>query len=142
VEANIWLGPTVAPLHLDAVYGHGTDKKGLLLTDDGVTSADRDGTWNGGFVEAIWVPPTDLLHWGVFSRYDFIRNQRQPQLSAPSNYNDQDQWTLGVRYTIAYSIRDEVALHAEVSQDKVKGIGPGGLDQRVQNIMLGVDFTY
>src|SRR3984957_6550129 len=30
VEANVWLGPTVAPLHLDFVYGHGSDKKELL----------------------------------------------------------------------------------------------------------------
>jgi hypothetical protein len=136
VEANVWLGPTVAPLHLDFVYGHGSDKQELLM------GADRDGTWNGAFVEAIWVPPTDLLHWGIFGRYDIIRNQNQPLSTAPSNYNNQDQWTLGARYTIAYSIRDEVAFHGEISSDKVKGIGIGGLDQRVDNIMLGVDFTY
>jgi hypothetical protein len=136
VEANVWLGPTVAPLHLDFVYGHGSDKKELLL------GADRAGTWNGGFVEAIWVPPGELLHWGIFGRYDFIRNQNQPVSSTPSNYNNQDQWTLGARYTIAYSIRDEVALHVEVSSDKVRGIGFAGLDQRTDNIMLGVDFTY
>src|SRR3984893_12511756 len=39
VEANVWIGPTVAPLHLNVVYGHGVDKKGLLLTADGVTPA-------------------------------------------------------------------------------------------------------
>jgi len=136
VEANVWFGPTVAPLHLDAVYGHGSDKKELLL------GADRAGTWNGGFLEAIWVPPGELLHWGIFGRYDFIRNQNQPVSATPSNYNNQDQWTLGARYTIAYSIRDEVALHAEVSSVKVRGIGYAGLDQRTDNIMLGVDFTY
>jgi len=63
-------------------------------------------------------------------------------IAAPSNYNDQDQWTLGVIYTIAYSIRDEVALHAEVSSDNAKGIGAGGLDQRTDAIMFGVDFVY
>jgi hypothetical protein len=136
VEANVWLGPTAAPLHLDFVYGHGSDKKELL------TGADRAGTWNGAFVEAIWVPPTDLLHWGIFGRYDIIRNQNQPLSTAPSNYNNQDQWTLGARYTIAYSVRDEVAFHGEISSDKVRGIGINGLDQRVDNIMLGVDFTY
>jgi hypothetical protein len=136
VEANVWLGPTAAPLHLDFVYGHGSDKKELL------TGADRAGTWNGAFVEAIWVPPTDLLHWGIFGRYDIIRNQNQPLSTALSNYNNQDQWTLGARYTIAYSVRDEVAFHGEISSDKVRGIGINGLDQRVDNIMLGVDFTY
>jgi hypothetical protein len=142
VEANVWVGPTVAPLHLDLVYGRGSDKKELLLNSDGITSADRTGTWNGGFLEAIWVPPGDLLHWAVFGRYDLIRNQQQPSLTAASNYNNQDQWTLGVRYTLAYSIRDEVAFHGEVSSDNVRGIGPAGLDQRVNNIMLGVDFAY
>jgi hypothetical protein len=136
VEANVWIGPTVAPLHLDVVYGHGSDKKELLL------GADRAGTWNGGFFEAIWVPPGELLHWGIFGRYDFIRNQNQPVISTRSDFNNQDQWTLGARYTIAYSIRDEVALHAEISSVKVRGIGYGGLDQRTDNIMLGVDFTY
>ena len=142
VEANVWIGPTVAPLHLDLVYGHGMDKKGLLLTSDGVTPADRNGTWNGGFLEAIWVPPADLLHWSIFSRYDIVRNQNQPLLAAPSNYNNQNQWTLGAIYTLSYSIRDEVAFHAEVSSLNVKGVGFAGLDQRTENIMLGVDFAY
>lgn len=142
VEANVWIGPTVAPLHLNLVYGRGTDKRELLLNQDGVTPADRAGNWNGGFLEAIWVPPGELLHWAIFGRYDVIRNQQQPSLTAVSNYNNQDQWTMGVRYTLSYSIRDEVAFHAEVSSDEVKGIGPAGLDQRVNNIMLGVDFAY
>jgi hypothetical protein len=129
-------------LHLDVVYGHGSDKKELLLTSDGVTPADRAGTWNGGFFEAIWVPPADLLHWSLFGRYDIVRNQNQPLLAAPKDYNNEDQWTLGVIYTLSYSIRDEVAFHAEVSSNKVKGIGYAGLDQRTDSIMLGVDFAY
>jgi hypothetical protein len=137
MEANVWLGPLVAPLHLDLVYGHGSDKQELFQG-----TADRGGTFNGGFLEAIWVPPVDLLHWSVFGRYDVIRNQNQPLIAAPSNYDNQDQWTLGVRYTIAYSIRDEVALHAEISSDNAKGIGAGGLDQRTDAIMFGVDFVY
>jgi len=137
MEANVWLGPLVAPLHLDLVYGHGSDKKDLFAG-----TADRGGTFNGGFFEAIWVPPVDLLHWSVFGRYDVIRNQNQPLLTAPSNYNDQNQWTLGMKYTIAYSIRDEVALHAEISSDKAKGVGFAGLDQRTDNILFGVDFVY
>jgi hypothetical protein len=142
VEANVWIGPTVAPLHLDLVYGHGSDKKGLLLTADGVTTADRNGTWNGGFLEAIWIPPTDLLHWSLFGRYDIVRNQNQPLLTAPSDYDNQDQWTLGLVYTLSYSIRDEVAFHAEVSLNKAKGAGYAGLDQRKDSLMVGVDFAY
>lgn len=137
MEANVWLGPLVAPLHLNLVYGHGMDKKGLYLG-----TADRSGTFNGGFLEAIWVPTADMLHWSVFGRYDMIRNQNQPLINAPSNFGDQNQWTAGVVYTIAYSIRDEVALHAEISSDKAKGVGYGGLDQRTNSIMFGVDFVY
>jgi hypothetical protein len=137
MEANVWLGPLVAPFHLDLVYGHGMDKKDLFLG-----TADRSGTFNGGFLEAIWVPTADMLHWSVFGRYDMIRNQNQPLVSAPSNFGDQNQWTVGVIYTIAYSIRDEVALHAEISSDKTKGVGYGGLDQRTDSIMFGVDFAY
>jgi hypothetical protein len=138
MEANIWIGPLVAPLHLDLVYGHGSDKKGLF---EGVV-ADRAGTFNGGFLEAIWVPPTHLLRWSVFGRYDMIRNQQQPLIATPSNYGNQDQYTVGVRYNIAYSVRDEVALHAEVSTDNARGMGFEGLDQRTDNILLGVDFVY
>lgn len=136
VEANLWVGPTVAPLHLDLVYGHGEDRKDLLL------GADRAGTWNGGFFEALWVPPADLLHWTLFARYDWIRNQNQPLVSAPSDFNNQDQYTLGLRYTIAYSIRDEVAFHGEISSGNIKGVGFAGMDQRTDSIMLGVDFAY
>jgi hypothetical protein len=137
MEANVWFGPLVAPLHLDLVYGHGMDKKDLYMG-----AADRNGSFNGGFLEAIWVPAVDLLHWSVFGRYDMIRNQNQPLITAPSNYGDQNQWTVGMIYTIAYSIRDEVALHAEVSSNKAKGVGYAGLDQRTDNIMFGVDFVY
>jgi hypothetical protein len=136
IEANVWIGPTVAPLHLDLVYGHGSDKKELLV------GADRAGTYHGGFLEAIWVPPADMLHWSLFARYDLIRNQNQPSSQSPSNYNNQDQYTLGVVYTIAYSIRDEVALRAEVASDRLRGTGFEGLDQRTQTVFLGVDFAY
>jgi hypothetical protein len=137
METNVWFGPLVAPLHLNLVYGHGSDKQALYQG-----AADRSGTFNGGFLEAIWVPSADLLHWSVFGRYDVIRNQTQPLSSTASNYDDQNQWTVGAIYTIAYSIRDEIALHAEISSDKAKGIGAGGLDQRTDSIMFGVDFVY
>jgi hypothetical protein len=136
LEANVWIGPTVAPLHLDLVYGHGSDKKELLM------GADRAGIYNGGFLEAIWVPPADLLHWSIFARYDLIRNQNQSLRGAPADFNNQDQCTLGLVYTIAYSIRDEVAIRAEVASDKVRGAGFNGLDQRTQTVFFGVDFAY
>lgn len=137
LEANIWFGSLAAPLHLNVAYGRGEDKKALFMGE-----ADRNGTFDGGFLEAIWVPPVDLLHWSIFGRYDWIRNQHQPLLSTASDYNDQSQWTFGVIYTFAYSVHNAVALHAEVSSLKVNGVGYAGLDQRTQNTMIGVDFAY
>lgn len=136
-EAQAWFGNSVAPLHLNLVYGHGRDSQQLYLG-----GADRSGTWNGGFLEAIWVPATDLLHWGIFARYDLIRNQNQPVLASPSNLNDQDQWTAGVRYTIRYTHRDEVALHFEYSANRMKGVAFDGSDVRSNAVLLAVDFLY
>ena len=84
----------------------------------------------------------DALHWAVFGRYDTIRNSAQPVLAAPSNYNNEDQVALGFTYTVAYSIRDEVAFRAEMASRKVRGVGFGGLDQRTDTISFGVDFVY
>jgi len=136
-EAQVWLLQAVAPLHLNLVYGHGSDSKELYLG-----SADRAGTWQGGFLEAIWVPYVDLLHWGLFTRYDVIRNQQQPLIATPSNLGDQNQITAGVRYTIAYSNRDEVGFHIEYGTNRQRGVGVDGGDVRVGSLFLGVDFLY
>ena len=138
LEAQLWLNQLVAPLHLNLVYARGTDNKELFA--GGV--ADRDGTWNGGFLEAIWVPATDLLHWGIFGRYDLIRNQQQPVAGTPKSLNDQDQIAAGVRYTIAYSNRDEVGFHVEYASNRAKGVGADGTDMRTNTLFLGVDFLY
>jgi hypothetical protein len=137
MEANVWFGPLAAPLHLNLAYGKGVDKMNLFMGQ-----ADRNGTFDGGFLEAIWVPAVDLLHWSVFGRYDRIHNQKQPLIGAPPNYNNQSQWTLGVIYTIAYSVRNAVALHAEVSSNRADGVGYAGLAERTESTMFGVDFAY
>jgi hypothetical protein len=136
-EAQVWLLHAVAPLHLNLVYGRGSDSKALYLG-----SADRAGTWQGGFLEAIWVPSVDLLHWGLFTRYDVIRNKDQPIIGTPSNLGDQNQITAGVRYTIAYSNRDEVGIHVEYATNRQRGMGADGGDVRTSTLFLGVDFLY
>jgi len=136
-EAQAWLFHAVAPLHLNLVYGHGSDDKDLYLG-----AADRNGTWNSGLLEAIRVPAVDLLHWGVFARYAVIRNQNQPVIATPTAYNDQEQATVGVRYTIAYSNRDEVGFHVEYSSNRMKGVADDGSDVRASTLFLGVDFLY
>jgi hypothetical protein len=135
-EAQVWFGQLVAPLHLNFVYARGSDSKGLYL------GADRAGTWQGGFLEAIWVPSVELLHWSVFGRYDFIRNRQQPLVSSPSDLGNQNQVSAGVRYTIAYTNRDEVALHAEYATNTERGIGNNGSDVKTNVVFLGVDFLY
>jgi hypothetical protein len=136
-EAQVWLLHDVAPLHLNLVYGRGSDSKALYFG-----AADRAGTFQGGFLEAIWVPDVDLLHWGLFTRYDVIRNKDQPIPGTPSNLGDQNQITVGVRYTIAYSNRDEVGIHVEYGTNRQKGVGDAGLDVRSSLLYLGVDFLY
>ena len=137
VEAQVWFGPAVAPFHLEAVYAHGKDDKDLY----GGT-ADRDGTWNGGFLEAIWVPEADLLHWGLFGRYDLIRNSSQPAASDPKKLNDQDQLTAGIKYTFNYNNRAEYALHAEYSTNRMKGAASDGSDVRAGTVFFGIDFAF
>ena len=138
VEANVWFGPVGQPRCISIwCTGEAWTARNLFMGE-----ADRNGTFDGGFLEAIWVPPVDLLHWSVFGRYDSIHNEQQPLIRAPTNYNDQNQWTLGVIYTIAYSTRNAVALHAEVSSNKAAGVGYAGLAQRTESTLFGVDFAY
>lgn len=136
-EVQAWFGHAVAPLHVNLVLAHGSDDQDLY---GGV--ADRNGTWNGGFLEVIWVPATNLLHWGIFGRYDLIRNQDQPVTGTAKNLNDQDQITAGIRYTFAYTNRDEVGLHLEYSTNLAKGVASDGSDVRTGTLFFGVDFLY
>jgi hypothetical protein len=136
-EVQAWFGHAVAPLHVNLVLAHGSDDQDLYGG-----AADRNGTWNGGFLEVIWVPATELLHWGVFGRYDLIRNQDQPVPGSPKNLNDQDQITAGVRYTFAYTNRDEVGLHFEYSTNLAKGVASDGSNVRSSTLFFGVDFLY
>jgi hypothetical protein len=137
LEASVLLGPAETPWHLTAVVAKGKDDKDLYLG-----AAERDGEWNGGFLEAIWVPPQEGLHWTLFGRYDYIRNSQQPTTDVPKELNDQDQLTVGLKYTLAFLNRDEYALHLEYSTDNIKKSAFDGSDVRVQTIFCGVDFAF
>jgi hypothetical protein len=137
VEAQLWVGPAVTPLHFELVYAHGSDARALY----GGT-ADRAGTWNGGFLEAVWVPSRDLLHWGVFGRYDLIRNSNQPIGGTSKDFNDQDQLTGGIKYTFNYNNRAEYALHAEYQTNRMKKIASDGSDVRANTVFFGIDFAF
>jgi hypothetical protein len=137
IEASALFGPAETPFHLTAVYAKGSDDKGLYLGE-----ATRDGEWNGGFLEAIWVPPAEGLHWSIFGRYDFIRNTQQPIADVSKDFNDQDQFTLGLKYTVAFFNRDEYALHVEYSTNSMKHQAFDGSDLRVGTSFVGIDFAF
>ena len=137
IEASAWLGPAPTPVHLTAVYAQGTDDKGLYGGE-----ATRDGEWDGGFLQALWVPPVEGLHWGLFGRYDFIRNTKQPIADVPKAFDDQDQLTIGMKYTFAFFNRDEYALHAEYSTNKMKDAAFDGSDLTVSTVFVGIDFAF
>ncbi|MGH7743180.1 MAG: hypothetical protein ACRENS_14295, partial [Candidatus Eiseniibacteriota bacterium] len=141
-EVQGWFGPAAAPLHLNLVYATGTDAKELYSG-----GADRDGKWNGGFLEAVWVPAQDMLHWGVFGRVDQITNSKQPTATDPSDLNDQLQLTGGIKYTFNYNNRAEYALHAEYQTNTAKkvGIDPVSLnpvDVQTSTVFIGIDFAF
>jgi hypothetical protein len=137
LEVSALLGPETTPVHVIAVWAGGKDDKGLYQGE-----ATRDGEWNGGFLQALWVPPTDGLHWGLFGRYDYIRNTQQPLPDVPKSLNDQDQFTIGMKYTFAFLNRDEYALHVEYSSNRMKGAAFDGSDLTVSTTFVGIDFAF
>jgi hypothetical protein len=136
VEASILLGPATTPVHLSLVLAHGLDNKDLYQG-----AAVRNATWNGGFLEAIWVPPVEGLHWSLFARYDAIRNSKQPT-DVPKDTGDQDQFTVGTKYTLAFFNRNEYAIHLEYSTNRMKRAAFDATDQRTSSLFGGIDFAF
>ncbi len=132
-EAHLWLGPSATPLHLILVGAHGQDDSALF------TGADRDAVFDGGFLEAGWTP---TLKMTVFGRADLVRTSQQALAASPSDSGDETACTAGVRYTIAYSNRDEYELHAEASQLTVRRGADNGSDLVTTTVFLGIDFAY
>jgi hypothetical protein len=133
LEGHIWLGPAATPLHLTFVWAHGDDDKALI------PGATQDGSYNGGFVEALWsFSVKDVL----FFRYDNIRNSQQPIVTNASTLNDQDGETLGYRHTFQFSNHTEYALHLELSTLNTKGMAYNGADVRNKYVFAGLDFAY
>jgi hypothetical protein len=132
-SADLWFNSTVTPLHAILVFAHGQDSKDLI------TNATRDGTFNGGFLELGWTPN---LKTTIFYRFDLIRNGTQGVPDTPTDFNDQDAHTMGLRYTFNYNNRAEYALHVEYSTLRTKRAASDGSDVRSQTIFVGIDFAY
>ena len=132
-EAHLWLGPASTPFHLIVAAAHGQDDAALF------TGAARDGTFDGGFLEVAWTPD---LKATAFGRMDLVKNSRQPLAASPRDLGDESALTGGLRYTIAYSNRDEYAVHAECSRLSVRRGADDGSDLVTTTLFLGVDFAY
>jgi len=132
-EANLWLGPTVKPLHLILVVAHGQDSQALI------PEATRAGTFNGGFVELGYSP---TLRDTIFARYDGLRNQTQGVPDNPRNLNDQDAGTIGFRHTFDIGSRAEYALHGEFTSTRTKMAAANGSDVRKNTLFFGIDFAF
>jgi hypothetical protein len=137
VEASVLLGPSTTPVHLSLVLAHGQDNKDLYQG-----AAVQNATWNGGFFEAIWVPPMEGLHMSLFTRYDVIRNQKQPTTDVPKSLDDQDQVTVGMKYTLAFFNRNEYAIHLEYATNQMKHMAFDGGNQRASSVFGGIDFAF
>jgi hypothetical protein len=133
LEGQIWLGPPATPFHAILVFAHGQDSRALI------SDATRDGTFNGGFLELGYSLNLKTL---IFGRYDICTNSRQGVADAPTNLNDQDAYTVGVRRTFSFTNRSEYALHVEYTSLRTRGAGADGLDTRSNTFFVGVDFAY
>ncbi|MGE5177212.1 MAG: hypothetical protein ACM3JJ_12685 [Hyphomicrobiales bacterium] len=133
VEGHVWMGPEATPLHATIVAARGEDSPGLI------PGAVRDATFSGGFLELGYTPTLWLT---AFGRYDLIRNQTQGIPGNPKSLNDEDAVTLGVRRTIHFSSRAEFAVHAEYSDERIRGGADDGSDLRLRTAFAGFDFGY
>jgi len=133
LENHLWFGPAATPLHTILVAGGGSDSRSLIQ------DATRAGTYAGGFLEVGYTP---MLQTTVFFRWDLIRNLHQAVPGTPRDVNDEDGYTVGVRYTIAFTSRAEIALHAEYSTVQMKRVADNDRDVTKHTAFLGADFAF
>jgi hypothetical protein len=132
IEGHLWFGPPATPLHMILVGAAGSDSRSLIQ------NANRTGTWAGGFLEIGYTP---LLRTTLFFRWDLIRNQQQPIAGTPRDVNDEDAYTGGIRYTLGFTSRAEVALHLEYSTVQTKKLAADGHDVTSDTVFVGADFA-
>ncbi|MFZ5861345.1 MAG: hypothetical protein ACOYXR_00650 [Nitrospirota bacterium] len=111
-----------------------------VIDSDTVTAdiqpAAQDGKFYGGLVEANWHVSPELV---LIARYDVVRNTQQPDPTVSKSDGDIDQVVAAVRKALTINTRNEVFLHAEVSEQRTKQ--DGGLDLREVRVLLAFDFA-
>lgn len=125
----------VNPLDVTGVLMFGNEDQALIT--DGVRSAQ----WVGGFVEVSYVPN---FNWIIYGRWERITTTQAGTDTIPKNEGDLTALTLGVRYTLEFSNRADVALVLEGSQvtntvnaDTINNMKPKGT-----TVLAGIDFAF
>jgi hypothetical protein len=125
----------VNPLDITGVFMGGSENQALIT--DGVRSAQ----WIGGFVEVNYTPN---FNWVFYGRWERITTTQSGIDTLPQNEGDLTALTLGVRYTLEFGNRADVALVLEGSQvtstvnsDTVYGTKPKGT-----TVLAGIDFAF
>jgi hypothetical protein len=117
VDLSLYFGNPSVPLNISGAYILGQEDPAFIA------NATREAVYQGGWVEADWTP---LLQLTLVARWDFIRNLRQADPTAPPDYLDSDQATAAVRYTFELLPKTAVTLHGELSYRHVAGGGFNG----------------
>jgi hypothetical protein len=150
LTAQVWLGP----VEILPQFVHAQDNVYLALgipTTSSVPSGSKDAVWNGGFIEAHYVPNAQLM---VIGRWETVRMSQQADPSFADNYGNMDAFVLGVRsYPIMFS-RAGVAFHVEYSFTNSVGVVPLSgdgvglppmnptLTVKSSSLLLAVDFAF
>ncbi len=109
----------------------------------------QEARWNGGFIEADY-NPVQFNRWLLIYRYDWITNTQQPDgagvlgnaLAAPGNFNNVQQQTGMVRYNFHITNRTDVAWHIEYNHLTNRLTAASGGDQKLNQVMTGIDFAF
>jgi len=125
----------VNPLDITGVFMGGSENQALIT--DGVRSAQ----WIGGFVEVNYTPN---FNWVFYGRWERITTTQSGIDTLPKNEGDLTALTLGVRYTLEFSNRADVALVLEGSQvtSTVNGDSVYGTKPKGTTVLAGVDFAF
>jgi hypothetical protein len=126
---------SVNPLDITGVIMGGNENQALIT--DGVRSAQ----WIGGFVEVNYTPN---FNWVVYGRWERITTTQSGLDTVPQNEGDLTALTLGVRYTIEFSNRADVALVLEGSQvtNTVNSSTVYGTKPKGTTVLAGIDFAF
>jgi hypothetical protein len=132
-ELALTFGPLAAPLTLTSVYLHGTEDQALI------PNATRDAQFHGGFFQLDYSP---WLTMTFFVRYDWVKNLTQADPTVPSDANDQDAVSGGIRGAIWLSAWGSLVAHLEASTMNVQNAAAIPTNPvRTTAVFTGLDFA-